>query len=66
MTAPVVNPLPYDNSNPEDILRYSQFLIWKTFWEVLEKDPNLTEEQKAILKDTENEYKFGDRIFLLK
>ena len=25
-----------------------------------------TEEQKAILKDTENEYKFGDRIFLLK
>ena len=25
-----------------------------------------SEEQKAILKDTENEYKFGDRIFLLK
>ena len=25
-----------------------------------------TEEQKKILKDTENEFKFGDRIFLLK
>lgn len=67
MTAPVVNPLPYDNSNPEDILRYSQFLIWKTFWEVLEKDPNLTTNQKDIIRKeywnkTMNKAWYGDFI----
>lgn len=50
MTAPIVNPLPYDKTSPGSILEYAQFLKWKTFWEVLDKDPNLKEEQKEKIR----------------
>lgn len=66
MTAPIVKPLPYDNTNPDSILKYAQFLKWKTFWEVLEKDPNLTKEQKEIIKENydkpKNKSRFWDFI----
>ncbi len=50
MAAPIVAKLPYDETSPDSILAYAQFLKWKTFREVLEKDPNLTDEQKEEIK----------------
>lgn len=54
MTAPKPIKFPYDKTNPESILAYAQFLKWKTFWEILEKDPNLTSEQKEQIKSAYN------------
>ena len=51
MTAPIPKKRPYKKDDKYSILEYSQFLKWKTFWEVLEKDPNLTDEQKDSIKE---------------
>lgn len=50
MTAPIINPLPYDKTSPDSILSYAKKLKWKTFSQVLEEDKNLNEEQKDIIR----------------
>ena len=72
MSAPIVNPLPYDKTSPKSILAYSQRLKWKTFWQILKEDPNLTEEQKETIKKNYDKPKkqssilrFYSRKFLL-
>lgn len=46
MTAPVVNPLPYNNKTPEWLLHRALLLKGNTFREILNADPYLTQEQK--------------------
>lgn len=66
MAAPIVNPLPYDNTNPNSILEYAQRLKGKTFWQVLEEDPNLSIEQKNEIRKNfdipKNKWRYGHFI----
>ncbi len=58
MTKYLVNPLPYDNSNPNLILDYAKKLKGKTFEDILSADPNLTEDEKDRIRTKYNNPKY--------
>lgn len=54
MTAPIVNPLPYDNKTPLWLLHRAKTLMGNTFREILNADPYLTPKQKREVEELAN------------